>query len=253
MLRSDDITTPLPSDIEDDQTQQDPSIAPAIPYPDAQVRIAVITQEVHTLLYMKRRSPRSWAQTHAIITSMISELDDWALEAMPQQQLEGAQMLPNYDVQQTMLRKQYCRVKILITRPSLRRVELCHETGTDDATPFDQEIAETCIRTAQDVASLLPEKIDLKLVYEKGPWWTIMHNSELFSPTFPTPYLLTRDSSNAIPRHPPNSHIPPPLLPLLLHILRHIRQETRHVAAVHAREQRHGKARVPDHTQHRGG
>jgi hypothetical protein len=178
MLRSDDITTPFPSEIEDELRQQTCTNISALSFADAQVRLAVITQKVQSLLYTKRKTARSWAQTHAIISSMMSELDEWSSEAMVEH-LEEPHTVAEHEMQQTMLRKQYYRTKILVTRPSLRRVERCFETGVDDLTPFDQEVAETCVQTAQDVASLLPEEVNLKLVYEKGPWWIVVHNSEL--------------------------------------------------------------------------
>ncbi|KAF2830636.1 hypothetical protein CC86DRAFT_284453 [Ophiobolus disseminans] len=175
ILRSDDITTPLPSDMEDDPRKTISTVALPILFPDAQVRLAVITQEVLSTLYTRRRTPRSWAQAHAIIMSMNSELDEWALDAMPPNP-EGSYTIPDLDGQQRMLRKQYYRLRILITRPSLRRIERCFETGSSEFTAFDQDVAETCIQTAQDVASLLPDDVNLDLVYHKGPWWTIMHN-----------------------------------------------------------------------------
>jgi hypothetical protein len=176
MLRNDDVTTPLPSELDLDHNPQGSTTGPTfMAFPDAQVRLSVITQDVLSLLYIRRRSPRSWAHTHAVTTSMLSELDDWSVEAMPAH-AEGEHIAPEYEMQQIMLRKQYCRLKILITRPALRRVERCFETGIDEVTPFDQEVAETCIQTAQEVASLLPGEVDLKLVYEKGPWWSITHN-----------------------------------------------------------------------------
>ena len=192
MLRSEDVTAPLPSDVAEDRHPKDPINTPAISFLDAQVRLAVITQEILSHLYTKRRASRSWAQTHAIITSMMSELDEWSSEAISQH-LEGAEMTPDYDLQQISLKKQYFRIKILIARPSLGRIERCSEAGTDDFTLFDQETAEACVQTAHEVASLLPDEVDLKLVYEKGPWWTIMHNSEC--PTF----IINRNKSSYRP------------------------------------------------------
>jgi hypothetical protein len=176
MLRNDDVTTPLPSETDPDYNPQGSTTGPtSMVFPDAQVRVSVITQEVLSQLYIRRISARSWAQTHAVMTSMLSELDDWIAEAMPAH-AEGDHVAPEYKMQQNMLRKQYYRVKILITRPALRRVERCFETGIDDVTPFDQEVAKACIQAAQEAASLLPDEVDLKLVYEKGPWWSITHN-----------------------------------------------------------------------------
>lgn len=176
MIRSDEITTPLPSDVSERRSRHEDQRMPFMSYADAQVRIAVITQEVLSKLYTERRAARSWAQMHAIITSMMSELDEWAVEAV-QQQGPKPRSLTEYDVQQFMLRKLYCRAKMFITRPSLRRIERCSEADTEEFDSFDQEAAEACIKTAQEFTSLLPRDLELKRLYEQGPWWMLVHNS----------------------------------------------------------------------------
>ncbi|KAH3949739.1 hypothetical protein HBI24_125950 [Parastagonospora nodorum] len=175
MVRSDEITTPLPSDVAERGSRHEDQRMPFMSYADAQVRIAVITQEVLSKLYTERRAARSWAQMHAIITSMMSELDEWAIEAVQPQEQEP-RPLTEQDVQQIMLRKLYCRTKMFITRPSLRRIERCSEADTEEFDSFDREAAEACIKTAQEFTSLLPRDLNLKSVYEQGPWWVLMHN-----------------------------------------------------------------------------
>jgi hypothetical protein len=184
MISNDQITTPLPSAIIDHEARRGSNQTPFLPYAEGQVRLAHITQEVLSKLYTERRVTRSWPQIHAIISSLLAELEEWALGAqLTVSEVAAANEI--HDVQSVMLRKQYCRINILITRPSLRRIERCSELGTDDFTSFDQDVAEACIRTAHEVVSLLPDEVDLKVLYEKGPWWTITHNSMLIPPTLP--------------------------------------------------------------------
>lgn len=180
MLRSDDIAAPLPIDALESQHEVDPINTPSMSYPDAQVRLAVITQEVLSTLYMKRQVFRTWTDAHASITALTAELDELAMETM-RDLPTGSHTITDYEVRQTMLKKQFHRIRILITRPALRRVERCFERGIHDYTTLDHDVAKTCISTAQEVVKLLPDEMDSKLVYEKGPWWTITHNSE-FSP-----------------------------------------------------------------------
>jgi hypothetical protein len=177
MIRSDDITTPLPSDVSRHRDAHRSQHTQSMSYADAQVRIAIITQQILSKLYIERRAARSWAQMHALITSLMSDLDEWAVEALPQHESESCS-ISKHDSQQIMLRKLYCRTKILITRPSLRRIEECTEACTEDFSLFDREAAEVCIKTAQEVALLLPEEMHFKGVYENGPWWTLIHNSK---------------------------------------------------------------------------
>jgi hypothetical protein len=177
MIRSDEVTIPLPSALKEHRDRRESHHATNMSVPDAQVRLATITQEVQFQLYTERRSVRSTAQMQAIMTSLLSELDECTIGAMQQHEKE-LQPTPKHDSQQLMLNMQYCRVKILITRPALRCIERCTEAGNEDFTPFDQDVADACIKTAQDVASLLPKEVDLKYIYETGPWWTLVHNSK---------------------------------------------------------------------------
>lgn len=178
MLRSENITTPLPSEVSEEQAQKGPGLTLA--FPDAQIKYATLQRKVLSVLYTEQRVARSWAQIHAIIPALMSDLHEWASEAMPDN-IEAWRASADYSMQQVLLKKQYCNMKILITRPALRRMELCLENSTDDYTQFDLEVAEACIQTAQEAASLFPSEIDLKGMYEKGPWWIITHNST--SPT----------------------------------------------------------------------
>jgi hypothetical protein len=176
MLRPEEVLTPFPSDIVRGKSQQNPFNTATMSFSDSQVRLAVITQKTMSQLYTRRRTARQWTQTQVAMTSLASELDNWVLEAMPLQ-VQDSQLNPTFEKQQFQLRKQYCRLKILITRPSLHLIERCYEAGAEDITPFDLQAAEICVRTAQDATAILPDSIDLKSMYEKGPWWTIVHNS----------------------------------------------------------------------------
>lgn len=207
MLRIEDITTALPSEISGQQPPKD--IVQPSPFLDMQVRMATITQRVLTKLYTEQREARSWSRIHTIIPTLLGELDAWAQEAMLDS-LELVNSMVDHEVQQTTMKKQYCRIKILITRPALRRIELCFHHGTEDFTAFDLETAEACIMTAHDVAALFPQEINLRIMYETGPWWHIAHNSEsdcniysFFSTSSRMKY------SHASPRRPPHCHVVP--------------------------------------------
>jgi hypothetical protein len=175
MLRSADVTTPLPSDMTDYGLPKGPSSATVVSFQDAQVRLAVITQNMLSKIYTERRVSRTWTQIQQTMSSLMSDLDGWASGALPKRS-DSSQSSPIYDKYTTILKNQYLRVKTSITRPALRRVEHC--TPFDHPDAFTLEAAETCIRTAQDVAALFPEHVHLQLAYENGPWWSIVPNSK---------------------------------------------------------------------------
>lgn len=180
-LPNEDITIPLPGALFDtvsDAQGQGASGTTNTRFLDADASLNLLTQKIISKLYTQRRSTPMWSHVQQTIVSLVGELDKWAIDCIPQFNTEDWNT--NYDQQREnfMLKLQYYRVKILITRPSLRRIERYVEVGTDDFTSLDESIAETCIEAAGDVASLLVTAPDVNTLYEKGPWWSIVHNSE---------------------------------------------------------------------------
>jgi hypothetical protein len=165
MLNSEDITITVPSALAENDCQQR-----AMHILDSQVRLATFTQEVMSGLYAERRAPRPWEQLQATMASLIEELDAMTLET--------AQPLCTNDLHYQWLKRQHGGLRILISHPSLRRIERCIEKNIEDFTRFDLEVATSCIQTAQQVTSLLPAEMDREALYRAGPWWTIVHSSK---------------------------------------------------------------------------
>jgi hypothetical protein len=236
MLRSEDITTPVPSEVVEPAHQKQATNPGIISYPDAQVRLAMIAQKTLWKLYTERRTARSWSQIHGVMTSLMLELEHWASEALPVYP-EPSHTAPHSKFQHMMLKTQHYRMKILITRPALRRIERCSNPNTEDFTAIDQEAAETCIQTAQDVAALFPENLDAKVLYEMGAWWSVIHNSEcgIFSQIVVMVVFL-RYRSNAIPRYPSNQYILPHTLRTAICCVRCGCNEIDYLAEVFAQE-----------------
>lgn len=176
MIRQEDITIPFPGDA---RTQNSGAgameEASAAPLQEAQVCFSDLSQQVLLNLYAERRQPRQWVQVHTAITSLMSDLDDWAVQAMPAH-LQGPDIDPRHDREQLHLKKNYYRLKILIARPCLYRIEKSIEAGDDNFSTVDRMYAEVCIQAANEAVELLPQTTNIPLLYEKSPWWTITHN-----------------------------------------------------------------------------
>jgi hypothetical protein len=187
-IPSEDITTALPSSFLDDDIQSGFGKMTNVVFMDANCNLNLLTQQVISCLYTQRRTTPSWEQVQQMIVSLVGELDKWAVESIPQ--FHGPNSNLSYDQQREglLLKLQYYRLKILITRPSLRRIERCAEAGTDDFNSLDQSVAETCIQAAHDAATHLTAENDIKTLYEKGPWWCIVHNSTLMLLQSASPY-----------------------------------------------------------------
>ncbi|KAI4647246.1 uncharacterized protein J4E79_010397 [Alternaria viburni] len=174
IIPNEDITTPLPSAVNSDQTQSVP--VSNLDFLDADIHLNLLTQQIISNLYTQRRSAPSWDYVQQMTISLCEHLDKWAFEYIPQVHSEDRNPARMQQRDIFLLKLQYYRLKVLTTRPSLRRIERCFQAGTDDFNSLDQSVAESCVQAARDVASLLANEPNVRSLYEKGPWWTIVHN-----------------------------------------------------------------------------
>jgi hypothetical protein len=201
VIPNEDITTPSPSVGCDEETEGIAGKMIASDFADVDSNLNLLTQQIISDLYTQRRSTPSWDYIQRVIISLVSDLDKWAIDSIPQSHGSNRKVSFEQQRETTLLRFQHYRLKILITRPSLRRIERCYETGSDGYSARDQSVAETCIQTAQDVASLVAGTNTVKTLYEQGPWWSIVHNSMFVNP-HANSSSLTSSHSHASPRRP---------------------------------------------------
>lgn len=142
----------------------------------ANSNLYLLTQQVTASLYTQRKLAPSWSCVQETMVALMGDLDKWVVDCVPHFHVENRTMSYDQQRENSLLKLQYYRVKILTTRPSLRRIERCTESGSGEFTSLDQSMAEACIRAASDVATLLGAAPDIVTLYEKGPWWTIVHN-----------------------------------------------------------------------------
>ncbi|KAF1832239.1 hypothetical protein BDW02DRAFT_600108 [Decorospora gaudefroyi] len=176
IIPNEDITTAPPSTTSNDPSQGGPGSATDPAFLNANSSLNLLTQQIISNLYTQRRATPSWDYLQQVIVSLVGDLDKWAVDFTSQ--FHPDLCSPTYEQQREklLLKMQYYRLKILTTRPSLRRIERCYEAGTDDFTSLDRSVAETCIQAAQDVTLLVASETNVKTLYEKGPWWSMVHN-----------------------------------------------------------------------------
>ncbi|EUC28529.1 hypothetical protein COCCADRAFT_40961 [Bipolaris zeicola 26-R-13] len=143
---------------------------------DADSNLHIITQQVISSLYTQRKLVPPWSHIQRKMVALVGDLDKWVVDCVPHFHSENWAMDYAQQRNNSLLKLQYYRVKILMTRPSLRRIERSTESGSGEFTSLDQSMAEACIQAAIDVVALLGTVPDIATLYEKGPWWTIVHN-----------------------------------------------------------------------------
>ncbi|KAJ4352177.1 uncharacterized protein N0V89_007524 [Didymosphaeria variabile] len=147
-------------------------------YLDAHLNIGLITQKLLAALYSPRTAQYSWAYVQNTIPNLLQELDDWKHGALPDNGSLHTQMFPPPEGsrESLLLRFYYLSTKILITRPCLCRSGRKIRDQSDVSATFDQRMARTCVRAALALAGLLSIDSSPEILYENGPWWSIVHN-----------------------------------------------------------------------------
>jgi hypothetical protein len=147
----------------------------------AYVKLDVLMDKILSGLYSARKSATSWKQVQGVITSLLEELDTWALQSLSQKPYGGTgTSKPDMNREQLLLHFNYQNAKICITRPCLCRLDQRIKGQSEQSARFNQKMAETCINAALNTASLLPDDPDPHWFYEQGPWWFATHSSMSF-------------------------------------------------------------------------
>jgi hypothetical protein len=84
IIPNEDITTPSPSVVCDEETEGIAGKMIASDFADADSNLNLLTQQVISDLYTQRRSIPSWEYVQQVIISLVSDLDKWAIDSIPQ-------------------------------------------------------------------------------------------------------------------------------------------------------------------------
>jgi len=140
------------------------------------VQIGLITQDAMAELYSGKVATKSWKQAQQAMTGLCEQLEAW-LASLPAG-LNFSQPGSGISLQRErlILKMQYIGTKILITRPSLCRLDRRIVNQSKASDNFNKQTAQICVGAAVAMADLLPEEVDATYLYKIGPWWSIVHN-----------------------------------------------------------------------------
>jgi hypothetical protein len=177
VIANEHIAVPLPHNLSWSRNQG--ATAGKLMFLDAHIMIGLITQDVLTHLYSQRMEVSSSGQMQTTIASLITTLNSWARQALPQ-----GLNVTDYASGVTVERERqmfvfyYYKTKILITRPCLQRLNAHNKDRSGESPEVIKRMAEECVRAALDMTSMLPDPPDPRWIYETGPWWSIIHSSK---------------------------------------------------------------------------
>ncbi|PVI05666.1 hypothetical protein DM02DRAFT_650343 [Periconia macrospinosa] len=142
----------------------------------AWVTVALIMQKALSRLYSPRIIAGSWHKIQEDITSLMRELDKWAVHARLMGQTEKGASEVRMHRNDQLLAFHYLSAKILICRPCLCRLK-GHGERNDTLVELTKEAAGACVSAALAMTRLLPDQPDrLQTAYFQTPWWAIIHN-----------------------------------------------------------------------------
>ncbi|PVI05466.1 hypothetical protein DM02DRAFT_496722, partial [Periconia macrospinosa] len=145
---------------------------------EAHISIGVITQKILSSLYSPRVGSQPWSYIQATIPTLLTELEVWRSHVLPHGNVKISDPFSSAAREREILqlRFYYYSKVILITRPCLCRTERRIKDQSDASFIFNDTTAKRCVKAAQDMADLLPEKPHLKYIFKNGPWWTLVHD-----------------------------------------------------------------------------
>ncbi|CAG5137217.1 uncharacterized protein ALTATR162_LOCUS54 [Alternaria atra] len=143
---------------------------------NAYVGLDLIQHKILSNLYSAQPAIHSWKRMQKEISSLTTELNEWALQALPHGSFSTASIAePSLGREQSVLHFCYLSAKICITRPCLCRRDIRQKGQSEESVEFNWRTAEACVQAALDLALLLPEPLGPRWIYEKGPWWSSVH------------------------------------------------------------------------------
>jgi hypothetical protein len=146
---------------------------------DAWSKLDVIQHKTLTNLYSARTTIYSWKHMPSEISSLMTELSEWAQKAIPNGLfgISGTEQ-PSQQREKSLLYFFHQSVKIYVTRPCLCRLDRRIKGQSAESVRFNQNTADACVQAALDLTLWLPDPSNPRWIYEKGPWWGSVHISK---------------------------------------------------------------------------
>lgn len=139
-------------------------------------KLCMIEQRSMTALYSAKVVAKSWKDIQDTISSLGQDLEVWEASLPSGLRLAQPDSTASYQRERLIVHMSYIRVKILVTRPCLCRVDSRVPGQTAVSKSFDQRMARMCVLAAQELTDVLPKKATAAHLYQIGPWWSMVHH-----------------------------------------------------------------------------
>ncbi|KAJ4358923.1 hypothetical protein N0V95_002629 [Ascochyta clinopodiicola] len=169
------------------------------------VRINLTAQRAMLGLYAPKVTTRSWKHVQGTIIDLYNELELWATSLPSGLSFLQPENPSNFIRERLILQMNYIRIKILITRPCLCRLDTRIPDQTKASSDFNRKMARTCIGAAKTFTDILPDQMNAAYLYQIGPWWSMVHHimqvlTVLLLETSYNTVHLPKDNNELLPR-----------------------------------------------------
>ncbi|KAF1969363.1 hypothetical protein BU23DRAFT_477342 [Bimuria novae-zelandiae CBS 107.79] len=140
------------------------------------VQVVLIAQRAMAQLYSAKVVTRSWKQVQQMISALCNELEVWSASLPYGLDFTRPDANADFRRERLILNMKYIECKLLITRPCLCRLDSRITNQTKASDNFNKKTALMCVKAAKDLTDILPDLMDSVVLYQTGPWWTLVHS-----------------------------------------------------------------------------
>ncbi|RDL31506.1 uncharacterized protein BP5553_09715 [Venustampulla echinocandica] len=144
-------------------------------------QLSIISHQIFTQLYSPATVKLKWFDIQETIRIIDRRLQTWQ-ESLPEQLDVDFETFtaPDWDdpylIQRIGLAILLMSSRMILFRPCLCRFDMCLRNQSEKSKDFNQDAAETCIRSARRMISLLSwSATSADKLYAITPWWTTLH------------------------------------------------------------------------------
>jgi hypothetical protein len=135
--------------------------------------VNTIVQDVMTSLYSATSTNRSWKEKQETIAGLCEELEIWSANLPPWLNALQPSVNGGFTRERLIIRMNYIRVKIMITRPCLSILASRTPKQTKITSEFNDAMARKCVDAAKTLVDILPDQPNATYLYHICPWWSI--------------------------------------------------------------------------------
>ncbi|KAL9027951.1 MAG: hypothetical protein Q9196_003602 [Gyalolechia fulgens] len=139
-------------------------------------KLKILDDNILKQLYRPDIKNKTWATVQNIMLSLQGRLDRWRSGLHAVFDFTRTQPDQSFSRQRMCLALMYYSTVIITKRPCLCKMEERVPNETKRGQDIDRASAAECVLAAQSLVDLLPDEINVAIMYQISPWWNMVHH-----------------------------------------------------------------------------